>query len=166
MGFFGVDLARIAEAASALVLTYVVGRLLSRSLEKILVKTHLPEAVREGLVRGSKYAVYLIGLLAAVSLIGVDITSALLGVGAFSIAISFATSNLTQNLVSGMLVLGERMLVVGDEVRILNYEGRVIKVGIRTTIIEDKNGDVVYIPNLMLVSNPVTRRSRKNVDHI
>ena len=44
---------------------------------------------------------------------GVDLTSVLLGLGAFSIAISFATSNIIQNLVSGLIVLGEKAFEVG-----------------------------------------------------
>ena len=97
-----------------------------------------------------------------ISLLGVDLTSLIVGLGAFSIAISFATSNIIQNFVSGVLVLSDRAFVAGDEIMVRiagkEYEGRVVKIGIRTTIIEAKDGDTVIIPNSAFVSNPVVRK--------
>lgn len=79
------------------------------------------------------------------------LTSLVVGLGAFSIAISFATSNIIQNFVSGILVLSDRAFVDGDGIMIRiagkEYEGRVMKVGIRTTIIETNDGNTVFIPN-------------------
>ena len=50
------------------------------------------------------------------------------------------------------------MFKVGDTIRIRIHEGRVVKMGIRTTIIEDKDGNVISIPNLLFSTNPVIRK--------
>lgn len=95
--------------------------------------------------------VYVVGLFVVVGVLGVDLTSVLLGLGAFSIAISFATSNIIQNLVSGLIVLGEKAFEVGDviEVRVggKEYRGRVVKIGIRCAVIRTEDGDTVFVPN-------------------
>ena len=142
-----------------LAVTYIFSKIVSKILEKLFEKTPFPEDVEKGIIRASKHVVYVIGLFAVVSVLGVDITSILVGLGAFSIAISFATSNIIQNFVSGIIVMGNRAFKIGDEVKIRGYEGRVLKIGIRTTVIEDKDGNTVFIPNSLFISNPVIRKS-------
>jgi len=83
------------------------------------------------------------------------------GPGAFSVAIGFATSNIVQNLVSGLLVVGDRDFMAGDEIRIQGFEGKVVNIGIRTMAIENAEGDLVFIPNSIFISNAVVRRSSK-----
>jgi small-conductance mechanosensitive channel len=108
--------------------------------------------------------VYVVGVFVVISLLGVDLTTLIVGLGAFSIAISFAMSNVIQNFVSGILVLGDRAFVDGDEIMVRiggkEYEGKVVKIGIRTTIVEAKDGNTVIIPNSAFISNPVVRKKR------
>ncbi|MFH0749285.1 MAG: mechanosensitive ion channel domain-containing protein [Candidatus Bathyarchaeota archaeon] len=145
MQIAGINVFQVVEVVVALVSTYVAAKIVSRVLEKLFEKTPFPEDVEKGIAKASKYAVYIIGLLAIVSVAGVDITSILVGLGAFSIAISFATSNIIQNFVSGILVIGDRAFKVGDEIKIQVFEGRVVKIGVRTTVIEDKDGNTIFI---------------------
>jgi small-conductance mechanosensitive channel len=158
MQIAGVDVFQVVEIVVGLAVTYIFSKIASKILEKLFEKTPFPEGVEKGIIKVSKYVVYVIGLLAVVSIVGVDITSILVGLGAFSIAISFATSNIIQNFVSGIIVMGDRAFMVGDEVKIQTFEGRVLKIGIRTTVIEDKDGNTVFIPNSLFISNPVTRK--------
>lgn len=125
--------------------------MVSKVLGKVFEKTPFPEGIARRIVRVSKYVVYVVGLFVVVGVLGVDLTSVLLGLGAFSIAISFATSNIIQNLVSGLIVLGEKAFEVGDviEVRVggKEYRGRVVKIGIRCAVIRTEDGDTVFVPN-------------------
>jgi len=101
-----------------------------------------------------------------VGVLGVDLTSVLLGLGAFSIAISFATSNIIQNLVSGLIVLGEKAFEVGDVIQVRvggkEYRGRVAKIGIRCAVIRTEDGDTVFMPNSVFISTPVVRIENKS----
>jgi len=162
MQIAGVDVFQVVEIVVGLAVTYVLSKIASKTLEKLFEKTPFPEDVEKGLIKALKYVVYVIGFFAIVSIVGVDLTSILVGLGAFSIAISFATSNIIQNFVSGIIVMGGRAFKVGDEVKIQAYEGRVLKIGIRTTVIEDKDGNKIFIPNSLFITNPVIRKKDGN----
>ena len=149
---------KVVEIAVFLAITYLISKIVSKALKKTFDKTPFPEDVEKSIIRASKYAVYVIGFFAVISVVGVDLTSILVGLGAFSIAISFATSNIIQNFVSGIIVMGGRSFKVGDEIKIWTFEGKVLRIGIRTTVIEDNEGNTIFIPNSLFISNPLTRK--------
>lgn len=156
----GIDVTQVAEVALVLVVTYLIARVASKSLAKIFEKTPLPEEIEKWIVKLSKYVIYVAGIFAAISISGFDLTSVIVGLGAFSIAISFAMSNVIQNFVSGLLVQADRVFKVGDEIKVQAYEGKVVKVSVRSTIIETKDGDMVFIPNSIFITNPVIKKKR------
>jgi len=136
-----------------------LGRTVPRLLIKIFQKTPFPEAVENALVKISKYAIYAVGTMAVVALLGFDFTSIILGVGAFSIAITFATSTIIQNMVSGLLVQADGAFKAGDRIVIQGIEGEVVKIKVRTTILETKDGHFAYVPNSLFMTNVVTRKN-------
>ena len=156
----GIDITRVVWVIIALAASFLIARIVSRILARIFEKTPFPEEIEKWIVRVSKYAVYIIGVFVAISFSGFDLTSVIVGLGAFSIAISFAMSNVIQNFVSGILVQADRAFKVGDEIK--TYEGKVVKISIRTTIIKTKDGDIVSIPNSLFITNPVVRKRRKS----
>jgi small conductance mechanosensitive channel len=163
-----IDVVQVIKVIIALAVSYFAARVASRALDKVFEKTPFPEEAEKGIVKGVKYAIYLVGIFVVISLLGVDLTSLIVGLGAFSIAISFATSNIIQNFVSGILVLSDRAFVDGDEINVRiagkEYEGKVVKIGIRTTLIETKDGNTVIIPNSAFISNPVIRKRQTSTD--
>jgi len=156
----------VVKVVIVLAATYIVAKIVSKTLGKVFEKTPFPEGIEHGILRVSKYVVYVVGLFVVVGFLGVDLTSLVLGLGAFSIAISFATSNIIQNLVSGLIVLGEKAFEVGDviEVRVggKEYRGRVVKIGIRCAVIRIEDGDTVFVPNSVFISTPVVRIENKS----
>lgn len=106
--------------------------------------------------------VYISGFFAIVSILGIDLTSVTVGIGAFSIAISFTMSTLIQNLVLSILVIGDRAFVPGDEIMIQGITGRVVNIGIRTTVIEQEGRHRVFIPNSVFIASPVVKRAYKD----
>jgi small-conductance mechanosensitive channel len=154
----GIDVIVVVQVVIALAATYVIAKIVSKMLEKIFEKTPFPEVIEKWIVRISKYVVYIIGLLVAISVSGFDLTSVIVGLGAFSIAISFAMSTVIQNFVSGILVQADKAFSIGDEIKVQNFEGTVQKVSVRTTIIETKEGDTVFIPNSIFITNAVVRK--------
>jgi len=161
MQIAGFDIVQLVGVVAALLSTYVVARIVSRTLAKIFEKTPFPEQIERAIVRVSKYVVYVIGLFVVLSILSVDLTLVILGLGAFSIAISFAMSHIIQNFVSGIIVQGDKPFRRGDRIKIRGHEGRVVKIGIRTTIIEADNGDRIFIPNSLFITNPLLRVKRE-----
>ncbi|MEM3673234.1 MAG: mechanosensitive ion channel [Candidatus Bathyarchaeia archaeon] len=110
----------------------------------------------------SKYTVYIIGFFVIVSFFGFDFSSVIVGLSAFSIAISFATSTIIQNLVSGILVQADKAFKIGDEIKVQNFEGKVVKISIRTTVLETSEGHTIFIPNSIFINNAVIRKNKEN----
>jgi len=156
----GIDLIQVIQVVIALAATYVIAKIVSRTLAKIFEKTPFPEVIERWIVRVSKYIVYAVGLLATIAISGFDLTSVIVGLGAFSIAISFAMSTVIQNFISGILVQADKAFSIGDEIKVQNFEGTVQKISVRTTVIETKEGDTVFIPNSIFITNPVVRKKQ------
>jgi len=161
---FGIDLIQVIEVVLGLAVTYIAGKLVSKSLFKFFQKTPFPENIENAIVKISKYVIYSIGIFVVIAFLGFDLTSLIIGLGAFSIAISFATSTIIQNLVSGLLVLADKAFQIGDRIVIQGIEGKVVKISARTTVIETKEGHWVYIPNALFMTNLVTRKSREETE--
>jgi len=155
MQILGFDDVQLMGVVVALLSIFVAARIVPRILAKIFEKTPFPEKIERAIVRVSKYVIYVIGLFIVISILGVDLTPIIIGLGAFSIALSFAMSNIIQNFVSGIIVQGDKPFVKGDWIKMGAHEGRVLRVGIRTTLIEAKNGDKIFIPNSLFIRNPV-----------
>lgn len=158
MQITGIEIIQVVQVIIALVATYIIAKIVSRTLGKIFEKTSFPETIERWIVRISKYTVYVIGLFAIIAISGFDLTSVIVGLGAFSIAISFAMSTVIQNFVSGLLVQADKAFSIGDDIKVQNFEGTVQKISVRTTVIETKEGDVVFIPNSVFITNPVVRK--------
>jgi small-conductance mechanosensitive channel len=160
----GIDVTQIVEIVIVLAATYLTARIVHRVLAKFFEKTPFPKEIENWIVKISKYVVYVIGVFVVLSVSNFDLTSVIVGLGAFSIAISFAMSNIIQNFVSGIIVQSDRAFKVGDEIQVRiagkEYEGKVVKMRIRTTIIKTKDGDKVSIPNSAFITNPVIKKKK------
>ena len=91
--------------------------------------------------------IYIIVLLMVLKLFGVDITPILAGVGIIGLAVGFGAQSVVKDFVSGLFILIENRYSVGDKVKIGGFEGRVKKITIRSTILEDDEGKTFYISN-------------------
>ena len=151
----------LAKALAVLALTVLAARIVQKGLSGVFQKTEFPEEIEQSIVRYSKYFVYFVGVLVMFSVAGVELSSVIVGIGAASIAISFATKEIIQNFVSGVLVYADRPFRAGDRIEIRGYQGRVKKIGIRSTTLVTDEGEVITIPNSFFVTNPVKRLPRK-----
>ena len=160
----GIDVTQIIEIIIVLAATYLTAKIARRSLAKFFEKTPFPEEIKNWIVKISKYVVYVIGVFVVLSVANFDLTSLIVGLGAFSIAISFAMSNVIQNFVSGIIVQSDRAFKIGDDIQVRiagkEYEGKVVKMRIRTTIIKTNDGDKISIPNSAFITNPVIRKKK------
>ena len=157
----GIDVTQVVTVLIVLTATYLAAKIVYKVLSKTFEKAPLPEIVENWIVKISKYVIYVLGFFVAISVLGVDLTSLVVGLGVFSIAISFAMSNIIQNFVSGVLVQADHVFKCGDCIAVQGYEGRVVKVSVRTTIIETKEGNLVFIPNSVFATSPVLKHRQE-----
>ena len=96
-----------------------------------------------------------IGLLFALSAVGVDLTALSVLGGALGVGLGFGMQKIASNYVSGFLVLIERALRIGDNVRVDGFEGRITDIRTRYTIIRASNGRESIVPNESLITQRV-----------
>ena len=105
------------------------------------------------------YVVMGVALLTALSQIGINL-SALFAAGAvFAVGVGFALQNLSENFVSGVILLFERSIKPGDVVEVQGNIVRVLRLGIRTTLCRNHDDEEIIVPNSLLVRNPVRNRT-------
>lgn len=101
------------------------------------------------------YVILLVGFFFAVSAAGLDLTSFTVLVGAFGVGIGFGLQNIFNNFVSGLILLFERPVKVGDEIKIGEDSGTVRRIGIRASRIRLWDNSEVIVPNSKLISENV-----------
>ena len=99
------------------------------------------------IVTTGNIVIYVVILLMALSLFGVNIAPILAGAGVIGLAIGFGAQSLVKDFVSGLFILVENQYGIGDKVKIGSFEGRVIRITMRSTALRDDEGKTFYISN-------------------
>ncbi len=100
-----------------------------------------------------------IGLLVALSAVGIDLTALSVLGGAFGVGIGFGLQKIAANYVSGFVILAERSLRIGDMVKVDNFEGRITDIRTRYTVIRSLGGREAIVPNETLITTRVENAS-------
>ena len=143
------------------VLTVWLAYLLSRFLRFVLQEDVYP---RIDLAPGLSYAtssllnyvILALGFVAALGVLGVDFSKVSLLAGAFSVGIGFGLQSVVNNFVSGLILLFERPIHVGDTVEVGTLQGIVRRIGIRASVLHTRQGADIIVPNSQLVTDKVT----------
>jgi potassium-dependent mechanosensitive channel len=101
------------------------------------------------------YTILIVGFLAGVAALGFDMTRFTILAGAFSIGVGFGLQNIFNNFVSGLILLFERPVKVGDVIQIEDASGVVEHIGIRASTLRMATGSEIIVPNGKLISERV-----------
>jgi len=142
-------------------LTVCFAYLLSRFLRFILQEDVYP---RIDLAPGLSYAtssllnyiILALGFVAGLGVLGVDFSKVSVLAGAFGVGIGFGLQSVVNNFVSGLILLFERPVHVGDTVEVGNLQGTVRRIGIRASVIHTRAGADIIMPNSQLITEKVT----------
>ncbi|MDR2050488.1 MAG: mechanosensitive ion channel [Deltaproteobacteria bacterium] len=99
-------------------------------------------------------------ILAALGLLGVNLTSLAVVAGGLSVGLGFGLQNICNNMVSGLMLIFERNILVGDYVNIGNVSGTVRAINIRSTTVETSERALVYVPNSVIMSGQFSNWTR------
>jgi potassium-dependent mechanosensitive channel len=102
------------------------------------------------------YVILLAGLFVALGALGIDLTKVTLLAGAFTVGIGFGLQNVINNFVSGLILLFERPIKIGDVIEVGGNVGEVSRIGIRASVIRTADGSEIIVPNGSLISSQVT----------
>jgi potassium efflux system protein len=123
---------------------------------QIMTPRKMDVGVKESLKRLTHYGLCTVGFLVAVSMAGLDLQKFTILAGALGVGIGFGLQNIVNNFVSGLILLFERPVKVGDVINIDQDWGTIKKIGLRSTIFETFDRAEIIVPNADLVSQKVT----------
>ena len=104
----------------------------------------------------TRYVVLFFGFLLAVAATGINLDRLAFLAGALGVGIGFGLQNVVNNFVSGLILLFERPVKIGDTVEIGGLWGDVRRIGIRSSVVRTFDGAEVIVPNGDLISQQVT----------
>lgn len=138
----------------------IVSRVLRRILQRrIMPRFKLAEGAQFVMLRLIHYVLIVIGMLTAINLVGIQITSLAVIFGLLGVGIAFGLQNITSNFVSGIILLFERPVGVGDYVEVGGAMGRVQAINMRATIVITRDNITLIVPNSDFISGTVTNWS-------
>src|SRR5262249_45536726 len=151
-----VSLAVLLASLIVFVLAYGAARLFQSWLDaRVLQPAGLSGGVRDSIRIGVGYVGIVIAALAAFSYAGFNLSSLAIVAGGFSVGIGFGLQSVVNNFVSGLILLAERPIKVGDLVVVGGEEGYVRKISVRSTEVETFDRARVIIPNSFLITEKV-----------
>ena len=141
------------------ILAWLSKRLKSLLVNKILIRYNEDIGVRQAMGTIARYVFFLIGLFVLIHASGIDLSGLVLLGGALGVGIGFGLQNITNNFVSGIVILLERPVKVGDRIEVSGTTGDVVNIQARATTVVTNDGISVIIPNSELISTRVTNWS-------
>ena len=116
-------------------------------------------SVRKAISNATRITLLFLGLILALSAIGIDLTALSVLGGALGVGLGFGLQKLAANYISGFLILTERSLRIGDNVRVDDFEGIITQINARYTVVRAITGREAIVPNEMLLISRVENLS-------
>lgn len=150
-----------------LIVLFIAILVISRSFtgflkERLLVRLGIDEGNREAIAVIIGYLIVALGAIVAIQSIGFNLASFAVVAGGLGVGIGFGIQDLTTNFVSGLTLLLDRPVKVGDFVELEGLMGIVKKISIRSTIIQTNDDSSVIVPNSNMISNKIVNWSYEN----
>jgi small-conductance mechanosensitive channel len=149
----------IIAIAVILIVAHVLINVLSYLINKFGAKIELEKTLEYLTKDLVKYLIYIIAFIIILEVIGIDISGILISLGIIGVVIGFAARDVISNFMSGIFLLADKTVKVGEFIGVGNVEGKVKKLGFRTTTLITSDNLVVTIPNSVLSKNPYTNHT-------
>ncbi len=151
-------LANVATALIILLATVVISRLVADAVRKVarrMAQTDADRTLPEFLSQVVRWMLLTIGLVAVMNRLGIETASFVTVLGAASLSIGLALQGTLGNVASGLMILFTKPYRIGDSVRIGDTNGRVHRLGLFNTEIDNVDNIRVYVPNAKIFSNDI-----------
>lgn len=149
-------------AALMALLFFVSAKLRKWISEGILGTRNVDMGVRQATGSIVRYIIVTLGFIVIVQTAGIDLSALTILAGALGIGVGFGLQNIVNNFVSGLIILFERPIKVGDRVEVDEVTGDVIRISWRSTTIVTNNNITIIVPNSDFITSRVTNWSYVN----
>jgi small-conductance mechanosensitive channel len=157
VGDLRISLQMIILALISFYLAMQASWLLQALLEtKFFYRKSVDRGVRDAIKKLVHYGMVSFGFLVVLSLLGMSLQNFVVVLGAFGIGIGFGLQDIVNNFLSGLILLFERPVKVGDFVVVNEEWGVISKIGLRATVVEIIDHSEIIVPNSQLISEKVT----------
>jgi small conductance mechanosensitive channel len=160
---FGGHLPLFAAAALILLVAWWLGRVAFSVTRRILARTSTAGHVDLLVARYAKAAVIAVGVVVALSVVGVNLGALVASLGLVGLTISLALKDVLANYVSGVMLLLQGPFKVGDTIIVDGVEGTVIDITARSTALRAGDARVVHVPNMTMFAATVTNVTAESV---
>ncbi|HUG23913.1 mechanosensitive ion channel family protein [Piscinibacter sp.] len=161
LGATRISARNLLEGTLSAVTVLVLALWLSAAIEAQLIKGAATADLSMRKIASSAVRALLlfVGLMLALSAAGIDLTALSVLGGAIGVGLGFGLQKIAANYVSGFVILAERSLRIGDVVKVDNFEGRIIDIRTRYTVIRSLGGREAIVPNEMLITQRIENLS-------
>lgn len=157
IGDFSLSVQMVALLALVLYLTSLFSWFLQAFVDaQILTPKGMAFGARSAIKRLVHYALFTLGFFIAVSMAGIGLEKFAIIAGALGVGIGFGLQNIVNNFISGLILLFERPIKIGDTISLDDQWGTVTKIGLRSTVVETLDRAEVIVPNADLIAQKVT----------
>lgn len=133
-------------------LARIIGRVI---LKRFFARLQIEEGISYSLIRISQYIIMITGIVISFQFVGIDLSGLVVIFGLLSVGIGFGLQNITSNFVSGLVLLIERPIKVGDRVTVGDTLGDVLEINMRSTTIRTLTNIAIIVPNSEFISREV-----------
>lgn len=148
--------ALVKLAISAFVLWLIAGRFSRWTLNRLLARTRIQEGQRMAIAGLVHYAVLVFGAVVILQNAGIELTAFAIVGSALGVGVGFGLQNIISNFISGLIVLLERPIEIGDRIEVAGVEGVVREIGARRTTVVTPDNVAILVPNQSFITANVT----------
>lgn len=147
---------------SVALIIYVAGWIKNLLVNKILSRYQLDIGIRQSIGTIVRYIILIIGFFIIIQTAGINLSSLGLIAGALGVGIGFGLQNVTNNFISGIIILFERPIKVGDRIEVGEIKGDVVRISARATSIITNDNIAVIVPNSDFINSTVINWSHND----
>ncbi|MBV6644769.1 MAG: mechanosensitive ion channel [Cyclobacteriaceae bacterium] len=163
LGQSGVSIGTVVYfLAGFLTLSYLSKRAKKFLIDRFLLKSGLDVGTRATIGTVTRFLILLIGSIIIVQSAGIDLSALSLLAGALGVGIGFGLQNITDNFISGIIILFEKPIKVGDRIEVGDVQGDVISISVRATTILTNDNISIIVPNSEFISGRVINWSHND----
>ncbi len=154
IGTLNITIGGIFSFILILVITFIITAFIKVFIEpEFLRRLNLPKGIPAAISVTIRYFLIILGITFALSAAGIELGKVSLLAGALGIGIGFGLQNIVVNFISGLILVYERPLQVGDTIEVENLLGQVKQIGARSSHVRTYDGAEVVVPNGNLITN-------------